>query len=57
MKIKIIALGKIKEKFLQSGIEKFLKRLTPYAQVCVVEVPPLEIKDENLTDKILNQEA
>lgn len=57
MKIKIIALGKIKEKFLQSGIEKFLKRLTPYAQVCVVEVPPLEIKDENLTDKILNQEG
>ncbi len=57
MKIKIIALGKIKETYLKSGVEEFLKRLTPYASVSVVEISPIEIKDENLTDKILLQEG
>ena len=57
MKIKIIALGKIKEKFLKDGIDEFLKRLTPYASVEVVELSSVEIKDENLTQKALEQEA
>ena len=57
MKIKIIALGKIKEKFLKEGIEEFLKRLRPYAQVEIAELMPIEIKDENLTSKVLDEEA
>ena len=57
MKIKIIALGKIKEKYLQEGIDEFLKRLTPYAAVSVVEVQPVQIKDENLTQKALEEEG
>ena len=57
MKIKIIALGKIKEKYLKSGIDEFLKRLTPYASVSVFELNPIEIKDENLKDKILLDEG
>lgn len=57
MKIKIIALGKIKETFLKDGIEEFLKRLRPYTPVELVELQPIEIKDENLTSKILEEEA
>ena len=57
MKIKIIALGKIKEKFLKDGIDEFLKRLNPYTTVEIVELTPIEIKDENLTQKILEQEG
>lgn len=57
MKIKIIALGKIKEKFLKEGINEFLKRLTSYASVSVLELSPIEIKDENLTEKILLEEG
>ena len=57
MKIKIIALGKIKEKFLKDGIEEFLKRLTPYASIEIIEIQPIEIKDENLTSKALEQEG
>ena len=57
MKIKIIALGKIKEKFLKDGIDEFLKRLTPYASVDIIELSPVEIKDENLVDKALAQEG
>lgn len=57
MKIKIIALGKIKEKFLKDGIDEFLKRLTPYSPVEIIELSPIEIKDENLTQKILDEEG
>lgn len=57
MKIKIIALGKIKEKFLKDGIDEFMKRLTPYATVEIVELTPVEIRDENLIQKALEQEA
>lgn len=57
MNIKIIALGKIKEKFLKEGIEEFLKRLRPYAGVEIIELSPVEIKDENLISKALDEEA
>ncbi len=57
MNIKIIALGKIKEKFLKEGVDEFLKRLTPYSSVDVVELMPVEIKDENLIDRALDEEA
>lgn len=57
MNIKIIALGKIKEKFLKDGIEEFLKRLKPYASTEVIELPAIEIKDEHLTDKVLKEEG
>lgn len=57
MKIRIIALGKIKEKFLKDGIDEFLKRLSPYASVEIIELQPVEIKDTNLTQKALDQES
>ena len=57
MKIKIIALGKIKETFLKEGINEFLKRLMPYCPVEITELSPIEIKDENLTSKVLEEEG
>ncbi len=57
LKIKIIALGKIKEKYIKIGVDEFLKRLTPYAAINVVEISPIEIKDDALVDKILEQEG
>lgn len=57
MNIKIIALGKIKEKFLKDGIDEFLKRLRPYASLEILELVPIEIKDENLVAKVLDEEA
>ena len=53
MKIRIIALGKIKEKFLKDGIDEFL---TPYCAVEITELSPVEIKDEQI-DKALNEEG
>ncbi len=57
MNIKIIALGKIKEKFLKDGINEFLKRLNPYTSIEVVELNPIEIKEESLTQKVLDEEG
>ena len=33
MQIRVIAVGKIKEKFLQEGIAEYEKRLRPYAKI------------------------
>ncbi len=38
MKITIIAVGKIKEKYLSMGIAEFVKRLTPYCRLTIIEV-------------------
>lgn len=57
MKIKIIALGKIKEKFLKDGIDEFLKRLMPYVSFEITELSPIEIKDENLIERALDEEG
>ena len=42
---------------MKDGIDEFLKRLTPYTSVEIVELTPIEIKDENLTQKILEEEG
>lgn len=45
MKINIVAAGKIKEKYLTQGINEFLKRLTPYASVNIMEIHEEKMKD------------
>lgn len=57
MIIKIIALGKLKEKFLKDGIEEFQKRLTPYTSLEIIELQPVEIKDKHLISKALDEET
>ncbi|KYD07971.1 23S rRNA (pseudouridine(1915)-N(3))-methyltransferase RlmH [Heyndrickxia sporothermodurans] len=39
MNISIITVGKLKEKYLKQGIDEYLKRLTAYAKVEIIEVP------------------
>ena len=47
----------IKERFLKDGIDEFMKRLTSYASIEIVELLPIEIKDDALIDRVLDQEA
>ncbi|SFB30575.1 23S rRNA (pseudouridine1915-N3)-methyltransferase [Lentibacillus halodurans] len=49
MKISIIAVGKLKEKYLKRGIEEYLKRLGSYAKVQIVEVAD-EKAPENMSE-------
>ena len=38
MKIKIFAIGHLKEAYLKQGINEYLERLKPYTQIEIVEV-------------------
>lgn len=46
MNISIITVGKLKEKYLRLGIEEYLKRLTAYAKVDVIEVADEKAPEE-----------
>lgn len=46
MNISIITVGKLKEKYLKQGIEEYLKRLTAYAKVDVIEVSDEKAPEE-----------
>jgi len=45
MKITIVAVGKIKEKYLSAGIAEFVKRLTPYCKLNIVEIDEEKMPD------------
>lgn len=45
MNIQIVAVGKLKEKYLVAGIAEYLKRLGPYAKVQIMEVPDEKAPD------------
>ena len=53
MKITIIAVGKIKEKYLIEGIKEYSKRLSKYTKLEIIEVPD-EHAPENLSKKELD---
>lgn len=50
MNIKIIAVGKLKEKYLKQGIAEYVKRLGSYCKLEMIEVND-EKAPENLSDK------
>lgn len=52
LKIKIIAVGKVKEQNIRSGIDEFLKRLTPYVKIEIVELKDEGVKKES--EKMIN---
>ena len=51
MKIKIICVGKIKEKYIISGINEYSKRLSKYCNLDIIEV-----MDENFTQNPNSEE-
>ena len=54
MNIKIIAVGKIKEKFYKDAINEYLKRMSKYNNIEIIEVAD-EMAAENLSEKELEQ--
>ena len=50
MKIRILTIGKLKEKYLVNGINEYVKRLNAYCKVEMVEVP-----DDKEADKIVSK--
>ncbi|MDQ0244968.1 23S rRNA (pseudouridine1915-N3)-methyltransferase [Bacillus fengqiuensis] len=54
MNISIITIGKLKEKYLKQGIDEYLKRLSTYAKVDIIELPD-EKAPENLSESEMEQ--
>lgn len=50
MNIRIVAVGKIKEKYIQEGIKEFTKRLSRYCTLDIIEIDD-EKAPENLSEK------
>ena len=46
--IKIICVGKIKEKFFKDAIEEYQKRLTKYTKIKIIEVEDINLNNEEL---------
>lgn len=44
--IKIICVGKLKEKYLVDGVEDYLKRITKYHKINIIELPDTNINQE-----------
>ena len=54
MKVKIVAVGKLKEKYLKQGIAEYQKRLSKYAKLEIIEVPD-EPTSETASEKEIQQ--
>lgn len=54
MKIKLITVGKLKEKYLKLGIAEYTKRLQKYSKVELIEVPD-EKAPETLSEAEMEQ--
>lgn len=60
MKFTIVTIGKIKEPYLKAGIAEFTKRLRPYCQLQIVELPEERMPDkpsEAEKQQVLEKEA
>ena len=44
--IKIICIGKLKEKYLKDGIDDYLKRINKYHKINIIELPDSNIQNE-----------
>lgn len=49
--IRIICIGKIKEKFYRDAIEEYLKRLKKYTKVELIEVPDTKTDNEKIAKR------
>ena len=51
--IKIICLGKLKEKYLQEAVEEYSKRISKYSKIEIIELPDLDDlkKEKELIEK------
>lgn len=60
MKITVVCVGKVREKYLKDAIEEYIKRISRFCVVDIVEVTDYEIPDktnESIEEKIKEKEG
>ena len=58
--VTLIALGKLKEKYLRDGCDEYIKRLSTLCKLRIVELEPVKLSDnasQSEIDKALGREA
>lgn len=53
MEIKIICIGKVKEKYLEDGINEYLKRLKPFVKIGIIELKEFntDVSSKNIEEE------
>lgn len=54
MNITVIALGKLKEKYLRDAIDEYVKRISAYAKCDIIELNPVRLSDNPSPAEIQN---
>lgn len=54
MKVDIIALGKLKEKYLRDASDEYAKRLSRYCDLKITELNPISLSDNPSNSEIVN---
>ena len=54
MNVTVIALGKLKEKYLRDAIDEYVKRISAYAKCDIVELNPVRLSDNPSPAEIQN---
>ena len=59
LNVSLIAIGKLKEKYLQSAVDEYAKRLTAFCKFSVIELPEEPQRGENAAeiDRVVNSEG
>lgn len=57
LNITILALGKLKEKYWAEAEKEYLKRLSPYAKIKIIELPEEAFTEKDNIEMIKNKEA
>lgn len=52
IRLKIIALGRLKEKYLREACDEYIKRLSAYAKTEIIELEPVRLSDNPSSSEI-----
>lgn len=57
MNLTLIQFGKTKDRWLQEGINEYLKRLSPYHKISILELPDASLKANQDEEAVRSKEA
>ena len=57
MNLTLIQFGKTKDRWLQEGINEYLKRLGPYHKISILELPDASLKANQDEEAVRSKEA
>jgi 23S rRNA (pseudouridine1915-N3)-methyltransferase len=53
MKIRILAVGKVKEEYLLAALKEYRKRISPFAEIEIVEITEAKLSKENSSEILI----